>query len=458
MQFITRDKEFYKNLVLLMIPISLQRLITFGITLADNVMIGSLGDSAVSGVYVSNQMQTLLQSVVMALETALLILGSQYWGKKETAPIRSLISIAMRFGIIFSAILSVLSLAFPEQFIRLFTKDPSTIHDGGIYLRIVAVAFIAFTISQIMISAMRSVETARTGLYISIAALVVNVTLNYILIYGKLGFPAMGIKGAAIATLISRIAEAILATLYILLIDKKLGFRLQDLLHIDRVLLKDFIRYGLPVVGGQVVWACNLLVNTRILGSFNNAGVITATSIVGMMQNMVFMWTAGLSSAAGIITGKTIGAGEFEKMKVYARTIQILFLVIGILSGGLILLIKGPFISLYNVSSDAVMYAHQFATIYSVIVIGQTYQGMGLAGLVKAGGDTAFVFKNDTIFVFCIVIPLSILARYLGAAPAVVYMCLRCDELLKCIVAFFKINSFNWMRNLTRDDLESTAA
>ncbi|MBR2122105.1 MAG: MATE family efflux transporter [Lachnospiraceae bacterium] len=459
MQFITRDKEFYRSLVLLMIPISLQRLITFGITFADNVMIGSLGDSAVSGVYVSNQMQTLQTSVILALETSLMILGSQYWGKKDTAPIRSLISIAVRFGVGFSLLLTIVSLLFPENFIRFFTKDETTIRDGSIYLRIIAVTFIAYAVSQIMIAAMRSVETARTGLYISMAALVINVSLNYILIFGKLGFPAMGIRGAAIATLISRVSEALLATLYILFADKKLNFRMSDFLHIDRTLMKDFIRYGLPVIGGQVVWACNLLFNTRILGSFDNAGVITATSIVGQMQNMVFMWTVGLSSAAGIITGKTIGAGEFDKMKVYARTIQILFLVIGILSGGLVLLIADPFISLYNVSSDAVMYAHQFAILYSIIVIGQTYQGMGLAGLVKSGGDTAFVFKNDTIFVFLVVMPLTLFARYrLNAAPAVVYMCLRCDELLKCIVAFFKINSFNWMKNLTRDTTEEAAA
>ena len=270
MQFITRDKEFYRSLVLLMIPISLQRLITFGITFADNVMIGSLGDSAVSGVYVSNQMQTLQTSVILALETSLMILGSQYWGKKDTAPIRSLISIAVRFGVGFSLLLTIVSLLFPENFIRFFTKDETTIRDGSIYLRIIAVTFIAYAVSQIMIAAMRSVETARTGLYISMAALVINVSLNYILIFGKLGFPAMGIRGAAIATLISRVSEALLATLYILFADKKLNFRMSDFLHIDRTLMKDFIRYGLPVIGGQVVWACNLLFNTRILGSFED--------------------------------------------------------------------------------------------------------------------------------------------------------------------------------------------
>ncbi len=451
MAVFTKDKSFYKTLVTLAIPISLQNLITFAVNFADNLMIGSLGDNAVSGVYVGNQMQAVVQMFIGGVEGAILILAAQYWGKKDTASIRKVVSIGVKFALGVGIAASLIAVLFPSVVIGLFTQEAGVIQEGAVYLQIVGFTYLFFCISQVMIASMRSVETAKIGLYISIMALVVNVSLNYILIFGKLGLPAMGVRGAAVATLISRVLEMCVSAGYVFFVDKKLRLGFRDLLHTDGQLLKDFVRYGLPIIGGQVVWSVNTLANTKILGCYT-AGVMAAASITGMLHNLIYVWMNGLSSAVGIITGKTVGAGLYDKMKEYAKTVQMIFLGVGLVSGALVLLFRDGFIGLYDVSAEAQAYSYQFINVISVTIIGTCYQAACLFGLVKSGGDISFVFKNDTIFVFLVVIPSALIAMWLGAEPWVVFACLKCDQILKCFVAVVKINRYNWMKNLTRDN------
>lgn len=451
MAVFTKDRSFYRSLVTLAVPISLQNLVTFAVSFADNVMIGSLGDDAISGVYIGGQLQSVLQMFVGGIEGAILILAAQYWGKKDTQSIRKVVSIGIKFALAVGLLSSLVAVLFPQWVIRAFTTEPGVIQEGAAYVQIVGFTYLFFSVSQVMIAAMRSVETARIGLYISCMALVINVCLNYVFIFGHFGFPAMGVRGAALATLVSRILEMCVGVGYVFLVDKKLRFGLKDLLHTDRQLLRDFIRYGLPVIGGQVVWAINSLANTKILGYYS-AGVIAAASITGMLHNLVYVWMNGMSSAVGIITGKTVGAGQYEKMKEYSKTVQMIFLFVGLISGAAVFLARDGFISLYNASPEAQAYSRQFINVISVTIIGTCYQAACLFGLVKSGGDISFVFKNDTIFVFLVVIPSSLLAMWLGAPPWVVFACLKCDQILKCFVAIVKINRYNWMKNLTRDN------
>ena len=451
MAVFTKDRSFYRSLVTLAVPISLQNLVTFAVSFADNVMIGSLGDDAISGVYIGGQLQSVLQMFVGGIEGAILILAAQYWGKKDTQSIRKVVSIGIKFALAVGLLSSLVAVLFPQWVIRAFTTEPGVIQEGAAYVQIVGFTYLFFSVSQVMIATMRSVETARIGLYISCMALVINVCLNYVFIFGHFGFPAMGVRGAALATLVSRILEMCVGVGYVFFVDKKLRFGLKDLLHTDRQLLRDFIRYGLPVIGGQVVWAINSLANTKILGYYS-AGVIAAASITGMLHNLVYVWMNGMSSAVGIITGKTVGAGQYEKMKEYSKTVQMIFLFVGLISGAAVFLARDGFISLYNASPEAQAYSRQFINVISVTIIGTCYQAACLFGLVKSGGDISFVFKNDTIFVFLVVIPSSLLAMWLGAPPWVVFACLKCDQILKCFVAIVKINRYNWMKNLTRDN------
>ncbi|MDO4459256.1 MAG: MATE family efflux transporter [Clostridia bacterium] len=454
---ITRDREFYRTLIRLAIPIGLQYLITFLVGFADNLMIGRLGDAAISGVYMGNQMQTIVQLFSGGVEGAILILAAQYWGRKDTGSIKKIIAVGVKFAVMFGMILTVGVSVFPQYIMRFLTNDADVISEGVVYLRIIGISYIFFCISQVFIASMRSVETAKIGLYISIMTLFVNVGLNYMLIFGVGNvIPAMGVAGAALATLISRICEMLVSTGYVFLVDKKLKLRLRDLLPTDRTMLKDFIRYGLPIIGGQVIWGVNMIGQSMILGRFS-AAVISAASISGTLNNLIYVWMNGISNAIGIITGKTVGAGQYEKMKEYARTTQIIFLTVGVISGIAVFFLKTPFIGLYSVTPEAVKYSVQFCNVLSVTIVGTCYQAASLFGLVKSGGDISFVFKNDTIFVLCVVLPSALIAWKLGAAAWIVFACLKCDQILKCIVAFFKIRSYNWMKNLTRDNPEAEA-
>jgi len=444
-----RDKKFYTYLLRLAIPISLQNFLSFAIGFADNLMVGRLGEYAIAGVYMGNQIQTFLQFFVTGIDAALLIIAAQYWGRKETQSIKALAAIAMRIVFVGGLLVTVAGLVFPAQLIGIFTPDANVIAEGVRYVRVVAVSYLLFSVSQILIVSMRSVENVRIGLYISLSSLVCNVILNYIFIFGKLGAPAMGAAGAALATTISRVLEFGIIFVYAMFIDKKLSLKLKDFLLRDKGLLRDFIRYGLPVLGGNVVWAANVLTQSAIIGRMS-AAAVASVSITGMLNNLVFVWVMGLGAAVGIVTGKTVGAGEYDTMKMYAKTVQVLFAILGVICGTAIFLLKDAFLSLYSVNAETLDVARQFMTVLSIAAVGRCYQATCLAGLVKAGGDTSFVFKNDTIFVFGVVLPSAIIAMFVFDAPAwVVYACLQSDQIIKCFVALIKINRFKWMKNLT---------
>ncbi len=448
---LTKDKNFYKSLLLLSLPIALQNLVTFAVGLADNVMIGSLGDAAVSGVYMGGQIQTLLQIFSVGIEGAILVLAAQYWGRGDKKSVARIASIGIRASLIFGLLLNLVCAVFPAFVISLFTSDPEIIAVGAEYLSIVAFSFGFFCLTQTMIAAMRSVEVARVGLYVSLVSLAINVGLNYVLIFGKFGAPALGVTGAAIATLAARIAEALIITVYVFLIDKRLKLSPRELLRVDKTLLLDFIKYGTPIVAGQLVWAVNMLSSSAIMGRQNAEGVVAALSIANTMNSLSYVVMNGMSGAVGIITGKTVGEGKESLMREYAKTVQILFIGLGILTGASLFFLKTPFISMYGVSEAAKTQANMLVNVLAVTSVGTSYQAACLFGLVKSGGDISFVFKNDLFFVAAVVIPSALVATFVGAPPWVVFACLKCDQILKCIVAAIKINRFDWMKNLTRN-------
>ncbi len=448
----TRDRSFYRSLVALAVPVALQNLITFAVSFADNLMVGALGDAAVSGVYMGGQVQTFLQMFSGGIEGAILILAAQYWGRQDTGSIKKIVSIGLHFSVLVGILVTAVCLIAPGPIISVFAKDPSVVADGADYLRVVCFSYLFFCVTQALIAAMRSVEVARIGMLVSAVSLVVNVSLNYCLIFGHFGFPAMGVKGAALATVIARMTETAVMVFYAARVDRRLCLKLRDVLSTDRTLRRDFIRYGMPIIGGNVVWSVNMMASSAILGRFP-ASVITAASVSNTLHSLAYVTMNGMSAALGIITGKTVGAGKYERMREYAYTVQVIFLILGFVTGGAMFLVKDAFIGLYGgITAEAVDASRQFITVLSVTFIGTCYQVPTLFGLVKSGGDVGFVFKNDTIFVFLVVLPSAIIASYLGAPAWVVFACLKCDQILKCFVAVVKINRFDWMKNLTRDN------
>ena len=442
MRLLTRDRSFYKSLFSLALPIVLQNFISFAVNFADNLMVGRLGDTAVSAV---------LQMFVFGIDAAMLIIAAQYWGIRDTKSIRRIAAMGIRWSVLVGAVIAAIVLIFPRFLLGRLTNDAAVVEAAIPYVIFVALSYVFFCASQLLISTMKSVENAKLGFYVSLIALFVNIFLNWVLIFGKFGLPALGVKGAAIATLISRIVEFLIAAVYVFVIDKRLGLKIPDLFLKAPLLRRDFIKNGAPVVAGQMVWAVNMLAYSTIMGHLSPAA-ITASSIVAQMENLLRVGVFGLSAALGIVTSKTVGAGKFKEMKEYATTAELIFLGIGLLSSLVIVLLKKPFVGFYDISEDAVRTTGQFFNVLTFTFIGTCWQATCLGGLVKSGGDTGFVFKMDSIFVFGVLIPAGVTALLLGAPAWVVFLALKCDQILKCIVAFVKINSFNWMKKLTREN------
>ncbi|HIU17300.1 MAG TPA: MATE family efflux transporter [Candidatus Avidesulfovibrio excrementigallinarum] len=451
MRFLTRDKTFYTALVTLAIPVVLQNLVAFAVNFTDNLMVSSLGDGAVSGVYVGNQLHMLIQIFANGLGGVVLVLAAQYWGRGDVRSIRRITAIGVQLAVLLGLAAGLACRAFPAGIVGLLAPGDEVVASGAAYLSIVCLSYPFFCLSQALIAALRSVESPHVGLWVSLLGFLVNVSLNWLLIFGHGGFPALGVRGAAMATLIARVTECAVLLVYLFRFDGKLGLRPAALFVTDRTLFGDFVRCGIPMICGQIVWGLNTMSNTAILGRYP-ASVITAASLTNTMNTLAYIIMMGMASAVGIITGKTVGAGKTELMKEYARTTQLLFLTLGVMTGLGVWLLRDPFIALYGgITPEAAACARQLIGVLSVTVVGSCYEVACLDGLVKAGGDVSFVFKNNTFFVLCVVLPSAIVAASLHMPAWIVFACLKCDQILKCFVAVVKINRFNWMKNLTRD-------
>lgn len=452
MTWLVKDRKFYKTLIALALPISLQNLITFLVNFADNVMVGSLGEIDIAAVHMSRQMASVVQFIMNGIGTTVLVLGAQYFGKKNYDAIKRIIFNGFRISLIVGIIYSALNIIFARQILSILTDGNQTVINAGIpYLQITGLSFFFFCISQHFVFSLRAVQNTKLGMRLAFVTLVVNCTLNYLLIFGKFGFPELGIKGAAIATLAARVIECIVTVIYVFKFEKDLKIKLRDLRLKSSILAKDMLRHGIPIMLGEIVWSINTLYHSFIIGRYSEE-IMSAFSITIMMSNLIYVWAAGLASAVGIITGKTVGEGKYELMKQYAKTVQVLFVIVGIFSGLIVFVLKTPFISLYNVTDYTAETASILMNVLAVVMAGTCYQMVGLAGLVKSGGDTAFVTINDSIHVFLIIIPSAFLAYKLGAPVWAVFLCLKCDQLLKCIVAVIKINRFKWMKKLVREE------
>lgn len=455
-----RDKNFYKMLFGLMGPIVLQNLLQFSVGFVDNLMVGQLSESAISGVYMANQIQTMYQMICIGLGAAAAVLASQYWGKKDASSVKSLLGMSLRTCVVVALILFLVAALFPTAIIRFFTDEPDVIVEGAKYLRIMAFGYLPFGATTVLLALLRSVGDVRIGVILSTIPIFINTSLNWLLIYGNLGFPRLEVRGAAIATIISYVIQFILLLIYLIKKESRLKIRINDLLVKNTELLKDYIKFGLPILFGDIVWGANLIAQSAIIGHLGKAA-ITSTSIAGVIFSIVGVGVYGIANASSIVIGQTVGAGKYDTAKQYAKTLQVLFLGLGILSGAVLFLIRPIIISLYNIEPDTVKTAKQFLSVLSVTIIGTGYQMSVLTGIVRPGGSTRFVLINDLIHVWLIVIPSALIAAFVFHAPPwVVFACLKSDQVLKCIVAVIAVNKYPWIHRLTRDDdvaaIEST--
>lgn len=444
-----KDRGFYKLFFTLTFTIAMRNVIVFTVNLADSVMLGSYSEAALSGVSLVNQIQFLLQLLVTGVCEGAQIFISRAWGAGDGGTIKKMVNISLKAAIAVSVVIFAIAAASPEGVLSLLASSDEFVAEGAGYLRIIYFSYPVFAVTTALIVANNSVETVRLGFITSIGALIINVCLNWCLIYGNLGFPRMGARGAAAATLAARCAECLAVTFYTFRLDKKIGLAVKDVLcRIDRSLFRDYLKKGMPVFFSGLIWGIAMTIQLAILGHMGDSA-ITANSISNTLFQIITVVTYASASCVAVMMSKLIGEGREELIRPYARTFQLMFLGIGIVTGALLFFFKDAIILLYNVSPESRKMALDFMTILSVTVIGTSYQMPCHTGIVRGGGDTSFVFKVDSIFMWGMVLPLSLIAAFvLNWPPAAVFAILKGDQILKCAVAFIKVNSFNWIKKV----------
>lgn len=447
------DKAFYRTFVILTLSLALQNLLTYSVNLADNIMLGRFSQDALSGASLCNQLQFFLQMLVQGVGEGVVVLGARYWGKKDLKPIPDIIGAGLRFGVSIAAVLFVLAVLFPTQIIRLMTNDPVIMEQAVQYLQIICFTYVIFALTNMLTASLRSIGIVKIGYIISASTLCINICLNYVLIYGHFGAPALGVRGAAIATLVSRTVELLIVIWFLKFREHTLHLNWRKLLFIDTSYIRDYIHVSLPMLVTQTMWGASSIIQTAILGNMENAAmVVPANSISVLVFQILSVVGYGAASAAAIMTGRTLGEGHKERIDQTAFTFQIMFCIIGVFTGLIILLSREPVLQIYNtLSPEAAELTRQFITVLAITSVGTCYQMAADCGILRAGGDTKFAMWNNIVFVWIICLPCAALSAFVfHFSPVVVFFCLKMEQLGKCPVIFLRVRSRKWIKQITR--------
>ncbi|MCL2058066.1 MAG: MATE family efflux transporter [Oscillospiraceae bacterium] len=447
-----RDPAFYKKLALIALPLAGQSVISFGVGLSDNLMVSHLGESSIGGIFVANQIQGILHMLLMGLAAALVILAAQYYGKGDIRSVKIIISFSLYIATGVGLALLLVMTFFGRPVLGLLSTADSVVSEGITYMAWLRWSFIFFALTNVLIAAMRCAGMVNIGIVSAVTVFITNLVFNYVFIFGKLGAPEMGVAGAALATLISRVIEFAVVAFYVLRRDTKIRYRLKDLTLRNKALSLDYIRYGLPVIFGDIFWGLGNTAKAAIIGRLGES-VIAANSLVGNLSQLFFIFIYGIASAGSLTVGQAIGKNEYDTAKNYTKTLQIVYPAVGLVSATIMFSARGAVLSLpafRALEPQTMRYCMEFLTILCATMVGTSYQ-MATLQIVRAGGATHFVFVNDLIFVWLVMIPMALVALLVfDAPPWVIFFSIHCDQILKCGVAVVKVNRYRWMKNLTR--------
>ena len=328
----SQNQTFYRMFFALCLPLVLQNVITLGVNLADNIMLGSYSEVSLSGAAAVNQVQFVYQQLLGALGDGIVMICSQYWGRQQTAPMKKIMAAGFHLALILCALLFAAVTLQPSGILRLFTSDAAIAAEGVRYLNIIRFTYLFFAVTQICLASLRSIGSVRIALYLSVQTLIVNCCINYVLIFGRFGAPRMGIAGAAVGTLTARILETAAAVWFLLRREKRLRIVPSDLVRTDRLLRADYLKITAPMMVVSGLWGLNTALQTVILGHMTSRA-IAANSAASNLFLLVKSMPVGASAAAAVLIGRKIGEGNLKTVKEYAVLLQKTFLMIGLFCG-----------------------------------------------------------------------------------------------------------------------------
>lgn len=446
-----RDKVFYAQLCSLVIPIAFQQFMLAVVSASDAVMLGMLSQDSMSAVSLGGQVQFVFSLYLAAMTIGGSMFAAQYWGKKDKAAVERILGMALRYTLPVSLLFTLAAAIAPEWLMQIFTNEPALVGYGGEYLQAVSLSYLFCGISQVYLCIMKnSGRTAKSSL-ISSACVVINIVLNALLIFGLLGLPAMGVAGAAVATVIARAVEMLWA-----IADSRKPNRIKlhmpNLLHTEKSLRWDFWKCTIPVLGNEIVWGVGFTMGSVILGHMGSDAV-AANSIAGIVKNLLICFCSGIGIGGGILVGNELGAGNLEKARTYGDRIAKLSIIGGAATGGFLLAIRPLILHFANLTPQAAEYLQGMFLICAYYCIGKAVNSTTIGGIFCAGGDSKFGFLCDTVTLWCITVPLGLLAAFVWDLPVLaVYFIINLDEIVKLPAVYKHYKKYKWVKNLTQEE------
>lgn len=446
------EKDFFKTVFAITLPIAMQNVISFGVNAMDSIMLGSLGDIAVSGANLGGQPFFLMSMVGFGLAGGGNVLISQYWGKGEKEVIRKVMRISMLAVTVIALLASIVCFLFPYQVMSLYTNEPDVQAAAAGYLKVISVGFVFYAVANSYMSCLRAVENVKMSTIVYGMSFFVNVFFNYIFIFGKFGAPELGVVGAAMGTLIARVFEFVCITIYMYFIEKNIEYKMHCMFKLDSALIPDFIHHALPVVGNEMIWGLGATATSMIMGRIGST-FVAANSITNVIAQLAQVFIFGISNAAAVVCGKTIGEGKRERAQKTAQTLLLMGVGFGLISSAVILLLRTPFLSIYDITPEAKTAAYNMMLVLALTQPIAAIDIISIVGILRGGGDTKLGLALDGGGMWLVNIPMGILTGLvLKIPPRLIFLAMRSDSFIKIFIEIRRITSGVWIRTVTRDD------
>ena len=450
------EKEFYKNVAKIAVPIALQGLITTGVNMMDTIMIGTVGETQLSAVSLANQFINIFHIFCMGIGMGASVLVARYYGMKDKPALKKTVAIMLRLCLAMATLFCVATILIPEHIMKIYTSETDIISNGVKYLEWSVVTYFLLGLSLTCTIVLRNVGMVKIPLYTSIGAFFVNIGANYAFIFGKLGAPEMGVAGAAVGTLIARIFEFSVICGYLFLKDKEIGFRVKDIFKPVGNLWKEYIRISIPVLISDGILALGNNSIAMVIGRLGGA-FVAANAVTAVTQQLSSVMIQGFSQAGAIVTGYTLGEGDREKAYNQGYAFLGMGVVFGLLAAGIVMLISEPMIRAYSLSEETQVIARQLMLSISIIIVFQATNSIMTKGVLRGGGDTKMLMVADNVFLWVASLPLGIIAGLVLHLPAFwIYFFLKLDQVLKAIWCVIRLRSGKWIKKIkTSAELET---
>lgn len=458
MKLFQNNPSFYKGVFSLALPIALQSLISIGVNMLDTIMVGRLGEAALSATSLANSFISIYHIFCMGLGMGASVLVSRYWGMKKAADgheaeaghaLKQTVCLMLRITVSLAAIFALLTFFMPGTLMKMYTGEEEIIKLGDIYFRWSVITYFFLGTSLVSTIVLRSVGQVRLPLYVSIGAFFVNLGANYMFIFGKFGAPRMEVAGAALGTLIARLFETGMILGFLFFKDKKICFRIKDLFMKTGTLIGEYIKISIPVLISDAILAIGNNSVAMVIGHLG-AAFVSANAITSVTQQLSTVVIQGVSQAGAIVTGQTLGRGDRNKTMQQGWMFFGLGLALGTISAIFILAVSHPIIASYKVSEETVKIAEQLMLAISIIIIFQATNSIMTKGVLRGGGDTKILMIADNLFLWVLAIPLGYLAGFVFHWPAFwIYVCLKSDQIVKTFWCLIRLKSEKWIKKIS---------